>query len=337
MLNAYQPEAEDRRKISLLYERCGIDARYSVMPDFSSSLEDRTFFPKTLDMQPFPDLEKRLALYQEEATKLSVAAIMDCLPPGFDIKKITCLITVSCTGMSAPGLDISVMQALQLSTSIQRSSVNFMGCYAAIHALKMADHICRGNNNENVLIVCTELCTIHFQKDCEMDSIASGLLFGDGAAAVLVSGNDHLPGAIRMNSFYSEVALQGVNDMAWHLSGRGFLMHLSAYIPQLLQAGISSLLSSALKAGGMEKKEITRWAIHPGGKKILDSIRKELGLENDDLGYSYEVLRNYGNMSSPTVLFVLKEMMQDLQQSGEKIFTAAFGPGLTMETIILER
>ncbi|MBA4167308.1 MAG: type III polyketide synthase [Chitinophagaceae bacterium] len=337
MLHAYQPEAEDRRRITLLYERSGIDQRYSVIPDFTKENDGKKFFPDTSDLEPFPTLENRMELYDEKATELSIRAINDCLADQIDPKEITCLITVSCTGMSAPGLDICIMQQMGLSPDIQRSSVNFMGCYAAIHALKMADNICRADENAKVMIVCTELCTLHFQKDCEMDSIASALLFADGSAAALITGDNYAGKGLRISNFYSEVALHGRKDMAWHLSGKGFLMRLSAYIPQLLQAGITPLLQKALKAGNHDRQSITRWAIHPGGKKILETIGKELSLTKDDLESSFEVLREHGNMSSPTILFVLKNIMQQMKEEKEKIFAAAFGPGLTMETLILER
>lgn len=337
MLTAYQPEAEDRRKITLLYERSGIDHRYSVIPDFTKANGSGRFFPDTCDLEPFPTLENRMEKYDEKATELSVRAITDCMNGHITRKEITCLITVSCTGMAAPGLDISILQEMELASDIQRSSVNFMGCYAAIHALKMADSICRADEKAKVVIVCTELCTLHFQKDCEMDSIASGLLFSDGAAAVLVTSDSHAEKGMHISNFYSEVALQGKKDMAWHLSARGFLMRLSAYIPQLLQVGITPLLEKALKAGNHDRRSITHWAIHPGGKKILETISKELNLKRDDLKSSFEVLRQYGNMSSPTILFVLKDIMGQLKGNGEKIFAAAFGPGLTMETLILEQ
>jgi predicted naringenin-chalcone synthase len=337
MLNAYQPEAEDRRKISLLYERSGIETRYAVIPDYSVPVNERVFYPKSLDIEPFPGLDQRMELYNTHATNLSIQAINNCVADRFDTKDLTCLITVSCTGMSAPGLDISVMQRLQLPSNIQRSSVNFMGCYAAIHALKMADNICRADENAKVMIVCTELCTIHFQKTCEMDSIASGLLFADGAAAALVTGDNFSDEGVNINNFYSEVALNGQDDMAWNLSEKGFLMRLSSYIPKLLQSGITPLLQNALKAGGFSRNDITRWAIHPGGRKILENIQKELQLSGDDLKVSFDVLREYGNMSSPTILFVLKRLIENLNGSHEKIFAAAFGPGLTMETLILER
>jgi predicted naringenin-chalcone synthase len=334
MLNAYQPEADDRRKISLLYERSGINTRYSVIPDYSLPVDQRTFYAKTKDMEPFPALDSRMELYHQHATALSLEAIRNCTT---DIHDITCLITVSCTGMSAPGLDISIMESLGLPPHIQRSSVNFMGCYAAIHALKMADNICKADENAKVLIVCTELCTIHFQKDCEMDSITSALLFADGSAAALVTADNFPAKGTTIGKFYSEVAMRGQKDMAWNLSNKGFLMRLSAYIPQLLQAGITPLLGNALKAAGYSKQEITRWAIHPGGKKILETIGKELKLSAGDVQSSYDVLREHGNMSSPTILFVLKDILEQMNGNAEKIFAAAFGPGLTMETVILEQ
>lgn len=337
MLNAYQPEADDRRKIELLYERSGIENRYAVIPDYSVPLKQRIFYPQTLDMEPFPGLEQRLELFDVHARTLSVQAIENCISKHIDKKDITCLITVSCTGMSAPGLDINIMQDMNLSSNIHRSSVNFMGCYAALHALKLADAICRSDETAKVLIVCTELCTLHFQKDCEMDSIASGLLFGDGSAAVLVTGDAYEEKGLSIKGFYSEVALDGQKDMAWHLSSKGFLMRLSAYIPQLIQAGITPLLLKALSASNLKKENITRWAIHPGGRKILETIQKELGLETKDLAPSFNTLRDYGNMSSPSILFVLKEIMEQLNGNEEKIFAAAFGPGLTMETLILEQ
>lgn len=337
MLNIYRPEASDRRKIELLYERSGIQTRYSAIPDYSNPVEDRIFYPQTADMEPFPKLEQRMQVYQAHATQLSIQAIQDCIKNKVNKKEITCLITVSCTGMAAPGLDISILQEMQLSPHIQRSSVNFMGCYAALHALKTADAICRSDENAKVVIVCTELCTLHFQKEYDMDSIASSLLFADGAAAILITSNMYREKGLTMTGFYSEVALNGQNDMAWHLSSTGFLMRLSAYIPQLIGNSITPLFENALNAAGLSKESVTRWAIHPGGKKILETIAKELSLRPGDLASSYNVLRDYGNMSSPTVVFVLKEIMEQMNSSHEKIFMAAFGPGITLETLILEQ
>ncbi len=337
MLDVYNVSLSDKRKIELLYDHCGIESRYSVIPDYSLPVGERVFYPRSNDLEPFPTLEKRMDCYHVHALPLSIRAIEGCMDHHIDKSDITHLVTVSCTGMSAPGIDIQIMQEMQLGRSIYRTSVNFMGCYAAIHALKMADAICTADSSAKVMIVCTELCTLHFQKEFNMNNMVAALLFSDGAAAVLVAGNDHREKGLHISGFYSEVDLEGKPDMAWNISEKGFLMTLSAYIPQLIQSGIESLLQRTLDTHGIKKKDITHWAIHPGGKKILQTVQQELQLQEDDLKCSFEVLRRYGNMSSPTILFVLREIMQQLKwNQKEKIFTSAFGPGLTLETAILQ-
>jgi len=233
---------------------------------------------------------------------------------------------------------LQVMEAMDLPNNIFRTSVNFMGCYAAIHALKMADAFCRNDRKAKVLIVCTELCTLHFQKENSADNITSSLLFGDGSAAILVTHNDNHLNGLRIKDFYSEVSFKGKKDMSWELSSSGFLMTLSGYIPDLIEEDFNSLTENALQHSAYKKSDITHWCIHPGGKKILNSIQKSINISEDSLHYSYKVLRDYGNMSSPTILFVLKEIMNELENSPPKkanILGAAFGPGLTLETFIL--
>jgi predicted naringenin-chalcone synthase len=250
--------------------------------------------------------------------------------------EITHLITVSCTGMSAPGLDLQVMELMDLPKNIFRTSVNFMGCYAAIHAMKMADAFCNSDVKARVLIVCTELCTLHFQKEATMDNIASSLLFGDGAAAMLVTPDHCTPKGMHIHGFYSEVLVKGKKDMAWELSSSGFLMKLSGYIPELIEEDFEGLVTRALRSGNLNKEDISSWCIHPGGKRILEAINKSLSLQNGELDESYNVLKQFGNMSSPTILFVLKSMIQKMNKPRlHKMFGAAFGPGLTMETFII--
>ena len=209
-----------------------------------------------------------------------------------------------------------------------------MGCYAAIHALKIADAFCRTDKNANVLIVCTELCTLHFQKEHTIDNMTSSMLFSDGAAAVLVTGNNESNG-LNIDHFYSTVAVKGKKDMAWELSSKGFLMTLSGYIPELIEEDFNSLVTNAVAAAGLQKEDIKQWCIHPGGKKILEAVHKSLGFTNGQLENCYTVLKEYGNMSSPTVLFVLEKIMKEKREHPGKIFGAAFGPGITMETFIL--
>src|SRR5690349_55142 len=188
MQRVYAPDEAHRRKLRFLYKQGGIDARYSVIPDYSLPANQWQFYSPTENLEPFPTLEKRMQWFGEHAANLSVSAIKDCLSRT-ENKNITHLITVSCTGLSAPGLDLEIMEKLELPYTLNRSSVNFMGCYAAIHAMKMADAFCKAEPGSIVLIVCTELCTLHFQRELTADNITSSMLFGDGAAALLIGGS----------------------------------------------------------------------------------------------------------------------------------------------------
>jgi predicted naringenin-chalcone synthase len=334
MKQVYALSETDSRKLQFLYKQGGIDTRYSVIPDYSTEAAAWQFYSPTENLEPFPSVEDRMKVYKQHAAALSVKAIDNCIG-SFPKEKITHLITVSCTGMSAPGLDLELLELLHLPPTTCRTSVNFMGCYAAIHALKIANAFCMADENANVLIVCTELCTLHFQNEPTVENMTSSMLFSDGAAAVLVTGDKRSDG-IEINNFYSMVATKGSSDMAWDISSKGFLMTLSSYIPDLIEEDFDDLANNALAAAKLKKQDISHWCIHPGGKKIVESVHKSLGFTNGQLQYSYDVLKEYGNMSSPTILFVLKKILASSGiKKGEKIFGAAFGPGLTMETFIL--
>ncbi len=342
MQKIYALDSTEARKLRFLYHQSNIKTRYSAIRDYSAEIAEWEFYPQSEAIEPFPTLEKRMGWYKKYAPQLSINAIENCIAGFINVTEITHLITVSCTGMSAPGLDLQIIEQLNLPKNTYRTSVNFMGCYAAIHALKMADAICNTNENAKVAIVCTELCTLHFQKEATKDNIASSLLFGDGAAAVLITPNNSAHKGLFLKNFYSEVFSQGKNDMSWELSSSGFLMTLSGYVPELIEADFAPLLDRAVKNAGKTTNNIGHWCIHPGGKRILDAIGKSLKLSNSELKESYQVLQEYGNMSSPTILFVLKEIMlalknaanADAQDVPSDIFGAAFGPGLTMETFI---
>lgn len=334
MQTVYALNETDKRKLRFLYKQGGIDTRYSVIPDYSLPAAQWQFYSPSENLEPFPRLELRMKWFQQHAAPLSMKAIKNCLEQYKD-RKITHLITVSCTGMSAPGLDLELLELLELPATTFRTSVNFMGCYAAIHALKIADAFCKADKEANVLVVCTELCTLHFQKEYSVDNITSSMLFADGAAAVLVSGDENCPG-LHIDSFYSVVAQKGKQDMAWELSSKGFLMTLSSYVADMIGENFDKLVENALIQSQIDRKEITHWCIHPGGRKILEAVHQSLGFTNGQLQPCYDVLKEYGNMSSPTVLFVLEKIMANLNtKQPAKIFGAAFGPGLTMETLIL--
>lgn len=331
MQRVYAANETESRKLRFLYQQSGIDYRYSVLADYGKPLPEWKFFPQSEGLEPFPSLEQRMGVYVRQAPLLSVDAIRDCLNHTHDHSQVTHLITVSCTGMSAPGLDLQVAELMELDKNIFRTSVNFMGCYAAIHGLKIADAICNADPSAKVLIVCTEICTLHFQREATMDNITASLLFGDGAAAVLVTGDSHESPGLHLKGFYSEIILKGRRDMAWELSSSGFLMTLSGYIPSLVEQDFSTIVSKALERNNHKKEDITHWCIHPGGKRVLEAVVKSLNFSKDQLAPSFSVLKEVGNLSSATILFVLKQMLQD-KSKHKKIFGAAFGPGLTVET-----
>lgn len=336
MQDAYALDETEKRKLRFLYGHSGIDKRYSAIPDFSGTAADAPWMlPKP--GKESPSLEERMEVFDRVAVGISVEAIQQCIAGWIVKEDITHLITVSCTGMSAPGLDLQIMETMQLSPNIFRTSVNFMGCYAAIHGLKLGKLICDSTPGAKVIIVATELCTVHFQDAYTADNVASSLLFGDGAAAVLLSNSIDAPQALSIKDFYAHVAQKGKSDMAWQLHSKGFQMRLSGYIPHLIESDIEELVNKATAHNGRTVNSITHWCIHPGGKRILDVIEQKLKLGDQALTHSRNVLKQYGNMSSPTILFVLKEMMEDTDHPPEILMGMAFGPGLTMETFIAEK
>lgn len=332
----------DTRKLRALYRVSGIEHRFSVVPDYGRANGEYTFFPNTPTLEPFPSVGQRMALYRREALPLATEAVRDCLRqvPGVVPSSITHLVTVSCTGMYAPGLDIELVQALGLRPDVRRTCVNFMGCYAAVNAVKLADAFCLADATARVLIVSVELCTIHFQKSPEEDHLISNALFGDGAAACLVQAKPLPDGApsLALQAFHCGLEPDGHDDMAWHINDFGFEMTLSSYVPKLIQRGIRNLTEGLLQSLPVELADIRHFAIHPGGRKILETIEAELGLTRDDNRHAYRVLRDYGNMSSATVLFVLRDVLAHATpaEHGAPVLSFAFGPGLTMEAMLLE-
>ena len=330
----YNKNETDTRKLKFLYNHSGIAFRHSVIPDFDLNKKERFFFNETEDLLPVPSISKRMEVYNQYAAKLSAETITNCITGKIETKDITHLITVSCTGMSAPGLDLQLIELMDLPKNIFRTSVNFMGCYAAIHAMKLADAFCNNDKYAKVVIVCTEFCTLHFQTEPTVDNLTSSLLFADGCAAILMQHNEAGKG-LQIENFFSDINFDGRKDMSWELSSNGFLMTLSGYIPELIKADFETLVANALQKTNRTKNDITHWCIHPGGKKIVDTIADTLAIDRKEFKNSYEVLNDYGNMSSPTVLFVLQKIMNEIENNStdnEVVFGAAFGPGLTMET-----
>jgi predicted naringenin-chalcone synthase len=343
MADAHHMNEMEKRRLTALYRASGIRYRHSVLPDFGLHEEYRLFQKSATHV---PGTGARMELYRKEALPLSLSAIEDCLQQQADTRPedITHLITVSCTGMYAPGLDIDILQAAGMHTHTQRSCINFMGCYAAFNALKAASQIIQSDESARVLIVCTELCTIHFQYEKTQDNFLSNALFADGSAAVLLSAQPldsaHRP-QLRLEGFYCDLAPEGRNEMGWQIGDFGFEMKLSGKVPDYIRDGIRQLTARLLDHVGIaetaQSTPADYYAVHPGGKRILGVIEEALQLDPSDNFAAYEVLKQYGNMSSATVLFVLHRLMDRFEPADrhKRILSFAFGPGLTLESMLL--
>ncbi|WP_103680816.1 type III polyketide synthase [Alkalispirochaeta sphaeroplastigenens] len=330
---------KEQRFLDRLYQGTGIEERHSVIADFVRPREEFSFFSRDPSLLPEPSPADRNNLFITEARSLAIRAVSDLLQDlsWLDPSSITHLITVTCTGFSAPGFDYQVVQALNLSPTILRHNIAFMGCYAAFPALRLARTICQALPRARVLIVDVELCSLHVQFRPDPDRLVANAIFADGAAAALVSGDRRDDGSprFRLDSFASRILPESAGAMSWSLGERAFDMTLSAYVPQLIREHLGELLEESLAEGGLSPGEISLWAIHPGGKAILGKVQEALGLDEQALEDSSRVLARYGNMSSATIFFVLRSMAD--RPCAGPVFAAAFGPGLTIETACLER
>ena len=340
MKDAHQLDVHNARRLEKLYHVSGIDYRYSVLNDFGKDRGDYDFFGNDLGLEPFPSTSTRGDIFESHALNLSLTAIENCTKQlkNFDKKKVSHLITVSCTGMYAPGLDIEIVEKLGLNPFVERTCINFMGCYGAFNALKVADYICRAQPDATVLIVDVELCTLHFQKENTLDNWLANSLFADGASAVVVQHEDYAEDKLfSIRSFYTEVVTEARNEMAWKIGNHGFEMQLTNQVSKQIKSGIKNIADKLLKKVNLAFDEIGSFAIHPGGRKILEVCDEVFGLTSAQSQPAYDVLKNFGNMSSTTVIFVLDELSKKLKakKSEEQILSFAFGPGLTFESMVL--
>ena len=335
-----------RDRIATIYRHSGIDYRYSCLEDYGAAPEEFSFYPPNLALLPEPTTGDRNRKYQTSALALADQVAHQALGQADRLpSQITHLIVVSCTGFFAPGLDIHLVQRLGLPASTDRTLIGFMGCNAAFNALKIAHTICQTHAAAQVLLVCVELCSLHFQRADTLEKVIINAIFADGAAAAILSAQEdptnlwvytHSAGLITENS---------LDAMAWDIGDTGFLMQLSPQVPQLIQDNLQPYLDSFLASHHLTFTDLDLWAIHPGGRSILDSVKAKLQLSDAALQDSYEVLRQYGNMSSPTILFILKRWMDATCQTtpGAIVSTAhwgialGFGPGLSIEGALFQQ
>ncbi len=326
-----------RNFLTRVYQGSGIETRHSVIGDYSRKPSEHKFYPPTENLLPQPDTKTRNDLFIKESERLTQAAceklFSECATVGPG--DVTHLITVSCTGFGAPGFDFHLVKSLGLRPETERYHIGFMGCFAAFPALKLARHILQSDPTAQVLVVNCEICSVHFQLDFDPEIQVANAIFADGVSAAFLSAKSEgsLGHSLGLEHFGSTIIPGSTGDMSWKIGEHGFDMRLSSYVPRLIEGNILNSLNPLLQKAGWTRESISHWAIHPGGRAILDKASSALSLHENALKASYEVLRKFGNMSSATILFVLKQMMSEGRKG--RIFASAFGPGLTVESACL--
>ena len=306
--------------------RSGIERRYSCIQAVDDadgpSVDRQGLFRKGA----FPGTAARMDFYEAHAGDLAMAAV-DGLELGSGREAITHLVVASCTGMSAPGLDLEIVRRAGLPSGVERTMIGFMGCYAAINALKLSHHIVRSEPGARVLVVNCELCTLHLKETDDLEELLTFSLWGDGATAALVTAD---PKGIALTGFRALLAPEASDLMTWTVRDDGFDMVLSGQVPAAVQSILDANVRPVL--GNAAVDEVDLWAVHPGGRSVLDAVERTLSLPEAALAHSRAVLRDAGNMSSATVMFVLERMLRE--DRGDALGCGmAFGPGLTAETM----
>lgn len=323
-----------RRLFGRMVERAGIERRFSwlkpvTLADGTISDSDGFYGPGD-----WPDTGERMARYERDAPRLGVAAIA-ALGEAFDPGAVTHLVVASCTGFMAPGLDQRIAAALGLHPGVERTVVGFMGCYAAVNSLRLAHHIVRSEPDAHVLVLTLELCTLHFQRTGDIERLLAMLLFGDGAAAALVSAE---PTGLALRDFRATTLPGSAEAIRWNIRNQGFDMHLGGEVPghigkALRQEGGRNDADGLLR--GTTPRDYDLWAVHAGGRSILDAAEQALDLPPTALEPSRAVLRDTGNMSSATLMFVLARMLANGGRA--EGIAMAFGPGLAAESFRFTR
>jgi len=307
--------------------RAGIAHRWSVLPGTNggSAVDDGGFYGAGM-----PGTATRMALYADEAPTLALAAIGALTDDGAAPAGITHLVVASCTGFVAPGIDQIIARRLGLAPSVERLLIGFMGCYAAIVALRSARHIVRSEPHARVLVVTVELSSLHLQDDTAIEPLLAMLQFGDGAAAGIVSAE---PSGIELGRPFAATLGDSAELIRWTITDTGFAMHLDGAVPARIGEALGEEAFVATVTGGARPADLF-WAVHAGGRSILDAVQTALALPEPALAPSRAVLADYGNMSSATLMFVLARLLAAPPAATEGV-ALAFGPGLAAEGLAL--
>ena len=327
-LLATHADSRTRALFNRMAGRSGIQHRFSVLTPNDAATEFHINAYDFYRTGNFPPTARRMQVFEEFAPLLMRRALDRLDLSAAERQSITHVLVTTCTGLYAPGLDFQAVEHLGLRTDVERTMIGFMGCYAAINGLKAARHILRSEPSAKVLMVNLELCTLHLQETADLEQVLSFLVFADGCAASLLSAE---PTGFALDSFRAVLIPQTRELITWRIGGIGFDMLLSGQVPGAIGEALGN--GGAAILGDLARDEVKLWAVHPGGKSVLDGVERGLGLPGHALNCSREVLERYGNMSSATVMFVLERFLAEAA-SGDKGCAMSFGPGLTAETML---
>ena len=332
---------EQARSVEALYRAAGVETRHSVVLNQAEGTpsERQNFYPPRSPESPFgPTTSERMQFFERAAGPLAVSAATQALErSGVESRAVTHLITVTCSGFSAPGFDHSLIEQLPLRATVARTQVGFMGCHAALNALRVARAFVAADSNAVVLVCCVELCSLHYQYGWDPEQVVANSLFADGAAACIVQSSDAVRDEsdppMRILSSGSVMVPNSSDAMTWRLGDHGFRMTLSSSVPGLLGTYLSPWLTEWLGNHGETPESIRTWAVHPGGPRILRAFAEAMQFDLSRLDPSREILRKYGNMSSPTLLFILNHLKE--QRAPSPCVAIGFGPGLAVEATLI--
>jgi predicted naringenin-chalcone synthase len=322
-LELQKTEKRRDQAVRTIFNRAGVEYRHMVVDPYYFD-QNRT-------------TKERNDKYMEEAIPLSDATIRKVLETAnCTSQDIDDFIVVSCTGFAIPGLDLHLAGRLGMRSNLRRTCILGMGCYGAFPALVRAVEATALREGRLALVLCVELCSLHLQFDGSAENVVSSALFSDGAAAVLVGTKTDILSPRIIHS-QTQCDYQTLDQMSFNVTDSGFRMYLSSYVPDLLAQNITGFVDSLLAEYHLTRDDIRFWGIHPGSQKIVEHVQYQLGISDQQAQFSYDVLYRYGNMSSVTILFILEQIIKCTRQKrGDKGVLLAFGPGLTMEGLLLE-
>jgi len=320
-------------RLQKLYKLTTVEQRYSVLLEAPEGVAERqSFFQKNGHATVSPGTAARMERYAAKALPLAQQAAVEALErAGLGPAEITHLITVSCSGFCAPGVDAGLIETLPLSPTTERTHVGFMGCHGALNGLRVAKAIGESQADARILLVAVELCSLHYQYGWDLERQLANALFADGAAAAVgwSGGEDD---DWRVAATGSCMLPDSADAMTWRIGDHGFHMTLSKEVPRLIQQHLAPWVTQWLAKSGLGIGDIATWAVHPGGPAILKAAQKALALPQDALAVSHEVLQQHGNMSSPTILFILDRLCA--QDAPRPCVALGFGPGLVAEAAL---